>query len=366
MRESADRADVGIGTRSSWTRVTLGFLIVSVIIVCLLYAAFLVVTRVPADQVFRGKLESKWIESVGYFDETQVKQWREFGPDGVQVLVRGLERAGRPRERIYRKFFHRLSGIAPIAIMKMLPIPKPDSTRATRMNIISLLVGLQDLALPAAPEMYRELDDEANGVRELAISFFTGSEDDRAPLNRIPAAEKRKILPLFVRAAQDKSEWGLRNNALGALGYYSEESGAVIPVLVEALGDAQVNVRMRAAEALFKVAPGEMKGDEAYAVVLDILKDPDDQVAWRAAALLGKMKLRPQSSVNALIECLDRKSSVVAVTAVQSLGKFPEEAELTIPALRKAKRSTNRILAGWAERALKALDPAAANAAKHR
>ena len=52
-------------------------------------------TREP---LFRGKPESYWIEHLSYRDKDQVKQWRAFGPDGVRVLVRALEKANRPGE----------------------------------------------------------------------------------------------------------------------------------------------------------------------------------------------------------------------------------------------------------------------------
>lgn len=54
------------------------------------------------DPLFRGKPESDWIEHLSYADDAQVKQWLEFGSEGVRVLVRGLEAANRPVDRFYR------------------------------------------------------------------------------------------------------------------------------------------------------------------------------------------------------------------------------------------------------------------------
>jgi hypothetical protein len=317
-------------------------------------------TRVPEDREFRGKLESQWISEVGYFDDDQAKQWRQFGPEGVAVLVRGLERANHPGERAYRKAYRRISGVLPGWLVSRLPRPKMDATRGRRMNLISLIDRLGETALPAAPAMYKALDDEADSVRQIAIGFFTGDENEKSPLNRIPAADKRKILPLFLRAAQDRSNWGLRNNAMGALGYYPEERDVVAPVLIGALQDTQVNVRMRAAESLFKVAPDAMRDDKAFSVVSAVLKDPDDQVAWRAAALLGRMKIRPGESVTALIAGVDDPSTLVACESVQALGRFPEQKQWIVPALLRAMQNTNKNVAGWAGSVLKGLDPAAA------
>ncbi len=189
--------------------------------------------------------------------------------------------------------------------------------------------------------MARALDDEDVGVRQLAINFFSGDENDKAPLNLIPTKDKRAILPLFIIAAQDTANWGLRNNAVGALGYYSEAADTVVPVLGGALKDPQVMVRMRAAESLFAIMPERMGEDEAFAVVLGVLKDPDDQVAWRAASLLGKMKIRPADSVPALITELDNPSSLVASQCAWSLEWFPQQKEIIVTALVKSYESTN-------------------------
>ena len=52
-------------------------------------------------------------------------------------------------------------------------------------------------------------------MNEFAIGFFTLPEDESALLNQIDAKEKRKLLPDFIRAVQDKSDrWALRSPAL--------------------------------------------------------------------------------------------------------------------------------------------------------
>src|SRR5690349_21720240 len=56
------------------------------------------------DPLFRGKAESEWIKNLKYLDDEQVKEWRGYGEEGVQVLIRGLKNANRPRERMYRQF----------------------------------------------------------------------------------------------------------------------------------------------------------------------------------------------------------------------------------------------------------------------
>ena len=55
----------------------------------------------PPDPLFHGKRESEWIKSIAYNgDENQTQQWRDFGPEGVRVSMRGLERAAQRQDNV--------------------------------------------------------------------------------------------------------------------------------------------------------------------------------------------------------------------------------------------------------------------------
>ncbi len=56
-----------------------------------------------------------------------------------------------------------------------------------------------------------------------------------------------------------------------------------------------------AAKALVHVNPDEAIGAGVILVVIDVLKNPDVQVAWQAAQLLGEMRKQPELAVPALI-----------------------------------------------------------------
>src|SRR5207248_2882867 len=114
--------------------------------------------------LFRDKPEREWVKNLKYSDDEQVKEWRGYGETGVQILMRGLERADRPGERAYRQVYRR----TPRMFSRWLPDPKDDSTRATRMTLVSLLSSLGDDARSATPIMEDLLrHDEAASVREL-------------------------------------------------------------------------------------------------------------------------------------------------------------------------------------------------------
>src|SRR5256885_719758 len=191
------------------------------------------VTFGDSDPLFRGKPESVWIKNLKYsFDagyDEQVKEWRTYGEEGVQVLIRGLRRANHSSERAYRQFYRRL----PYAIARRLPPPQQDDTSGARMTIAALLSSLRDEAKSAVPIMIRTVnDDEADSVRQIAIGFFNSSEDEKCLLNQMPPAEKKRLLSGLIRAMQDAGNWGLRNNAANALKWFPEQREIVSPVLV--------------------------------------------------------------------------------------------------------------------------------------
>src|SRR5947207_14304336 len=81
-----------------------------------------------SDPLFHGKRESEWIRSVSYGgslsqakNQEQVKRWRDFGPDGIRVLVRGVDRADRPSRRFYRRIHRHLAASFPHFLMRLLP-----------------------------------------------------------------------------------------------------------------------------------------------------------------------------------------------------------------------------------------------------
>jgi hypothetical protein len=208
----------------------------------------------PSDPFFRDKPRSYWIAHLAYDDEEQVRQWREFGPNGVAVLVRALDGANRPIDRFYRAAYRKLARVLPGRVVRLLPAPRMDFTRDTRVKVVRLLSRLSKDAESATPVMVRALKDEDHSVRQIAITFFTSGEDEHSLLNQMRPRAKRDLLPEFVRAMQD-ANWGVRNNAAIALRYYPEEAQVVVPVLVKALQDPDLRVRRLAAEALRRVDP---------------------------------------------------------------------------------------------------------------
>jgi len=206
--------------------------------------------RPPDDRLFQGKPESVWIKNLAYNDDEQVKVWRKFGPDGVRVLMRALQRADHPGDRIYRRIYRH-----PLPLIgRWMPTPRMDLTRSSRMTVVSLLAQLGSDATIATSTMIRELEDESPEVRGIAITFFTRGEDENAPLNKMSKAEKRKLLPILATDLK-YADWGLRNNVIVALRYYPEEAETVVPLLTKALQDPAPQVRDLAGRTLKQLDP---------------------------------------------------------------------------------------------------------------
>lgn len=304
----------------------------------------------PRDPPFRGKLESQWVENLANNDEEQAKQCQGTGADRLRVLVRALDGSNQPLTRFYGNTYQLMSALLPGGVMHLLP--------STRMKVISLLSNFGRDAQEAVPAMSRALKDKDEAVQQIAVCFFIDAEGDDALLNRLSTELKRELLPEFIRALGNGRDWGLRNNAALALRYYPEERKMVVPALAKALKDPTPRVRIVAAESLHCVASDVVRTEEVVRVVIGVLRHPDDQIAYRAAALLGKMREHSALTVPALIESVHSRNCLVASSAASALGSFPEHAELIVPVLLGAYHDTNSVVSRWASGgALKKIAP---------
>jgi hypothetical protein len=316
--------------------------------------------------MFRGKPESEWIKNLKYWDDDQVKEWRGYGEDGVQVLIRGLKNANHPGERAYRRLHRAL----PSFLWRWLPDPKDDSTRVTRQCVVCLLASLNKDARSATPVLiWTVRKDENDSVRQSAINYFNSSEDENCILNKLPPEQKLALLPALLKAVQNPGNWGLRNNAAVSLRWFPEKRDVVAPVLVKALQDPQPQVRILAVEALNRVAPDVAAKAGTTAVLVPITKHPDDQIAHRAVQVLGQAGSEPAAAVPAIIDCLQSTNNLVACQAVWALNSAPKEfhsySNSVIPALRAAAERKDNV-GGYARNALKQWEakPAVTKAAK--
>jgi hypothetical protein len=309
------------------------------------------------DRMFHGKRESEWVANIVYDvqlsdaeNKAQVKRWRDFGPEGLRVLERGLEPS---RGHRYRQFWRRYAWNLPGWVRNLLPPPGTDKSYSTRMCVINLLCRMDKDAWPAWRAVARALEDEADGVRQSAVSFFTWHEDDSAFLNQMPARDKKALLPHFL-GALNSGDSGLCNNAAIALRYYPEEKQIVVPALVAALSEPQPHTCLSVIESLNKIDPTAASRAGVVKILAVLALHPNDQIAGRAASALRKCRNDADEAVAALVKALHSTNSYVSSSAVWSLESFPTHSDIILPELRKAAERKDNA-AGHAKNAIKNL-----------
>jgi HEAT repeat protein len=138
----------------------------------------------------------------------------------------------------------------------------PDKAKRIRLLAACVKVGR-----PWVEELLWEaLADPSEGVRT-----FAAKEILRLPAVRLELAQKRLRLP----------PWYARSSVLSIIG--ARRIAGAVPEVVRAAGDANVDVRRAAAEAL-----GEIGGEEAVRALVRLKKDPNPHVRAAAEAAIGK------------------------------------------------------------------------------
>ena len=306
----------------------------------------------PRDLLFHGKPEIFWITNIVYYGgDEQTKPWRDLGPDGVRLLARAVGKSDSVLQRAYRKTYYRFSHKLPAFLVTRLP--KPPERRWTRLCVLSLLRGLDKDAKLAEPAIARAMKDSDDSVRQIAIGCYEGLLPAMSPV------EKNRRLPEFLRGMRSTRS-GIRNNSAVALWHFPDHARTVGPVLVKAMSEPDDRVRILIAKALAHVDPQAAVKAGVVTIAIQFLKDPDDQIAYQAAEMLGEMAAEPTLSVPALLERAQGTNSLVATFSLRALSSFPDQADTIVPVLLKAAENPDRSIRKTALSALKRVDAAAA------
>jgi hypothetical protein len=81
-----------------------------------------------------------------------------------------------------------------------------------------------------------------------------------------------------------------------------------------------------------------------------------ENTRWRAAGLLGALKLEPDASIPALMRGLEETNLSIAAECANALSAFRQQAKPAIPLLIKAANSTNVMLNTAAKMALNQIE----------
>jgi HEAT repeat protein len=168
----------------------------------------------------------------------------------------------------------------------------------------------------ALPELLRSLQtDPDDGVRANVLSCF------ESLLPVMSEREKAPFFPEFLRGL-DSKDFSVRNDSLVALRFYPDQSPVLDPVLVAALRDPEVQIRLRAADALVHVDTQFAAQSGVIPVLLEILKNPDDQIAWEVPGILADMGPAAASAVPALIASSQGADPLVANASARALKRI--------------------------------------------
>jgi hypothetical protein len=158
----------------------------------------------------------------------------------------------------------------PVTISSNLPQPLNSATRSEVRARASAFLASPSIGQHVSPAIIvKELQDpmwqiRMNGLACLNNSVLPSSGSDGL------GEYKREILSLVVSAAAD-SKMPVRMSAVYCLGYFTEATNTVIPVLSNAFTDTSPDVRIRAALAFHRLDPVMAKRAGSLSVARDCL-----------------------------------------------------------------------------------------------
>jgi HEAT repeat protein len=169
----------------------------------------------------------------------------------------------------------------------------------------------------------------------------------------------------YVRALQSPDP-KTRQEAAKILGTIDGAEGrALVPALARALEDADDQVRVNAALALYKIGPDAR---EAVPALIVALRDKENRVRMDAAMTLFRIGPDAREAVPALIAAMqaaENKTSIMSIgvtiraEAAQALGRIGPDAREAVPALRDALRDDDPAMRSAAQDALRRINPEA-------
>jgi HEAT repeat protein len=149
------------------------------------------------------------------------------------------------------------------------------------------------------------------------------------------------------------SDAEVRRSAAVALESFGAEAISAVPVLTQALDDADVNTQVAAARTLGQIGVGALPG------LLQALGKPEKQVRREATWALVRMGSAAKEAAPALAAALRDYDLRVRLGAAQALGAMEADAAAAIPALIECLKDSNLIFCRLAAQALTRIGPEA-------
>jgi len=205
-------------------------------------------------------------------------------PAAIPALIRAL---GDDSSVVVEQAQQSLRHLGPQSALPALTEALHTRNKVVRLNAAEVLRDLGAGAAPATSALLLRLRDRDPKIRVVAAHAL-GNIGSAPALNGLTSALADKSAP--VRAA-----------AAFALGSMGQSAAAVAPQIRQRLADADLQVRVASARALWQIT-----GDATASVpvLIAALKQPN---AWDSALALGAMREAASNAVPALIEVIERE-----------------------------------------------------------
>ena len=188
-----------------------------------------------------------------------------------------------------------------------------ENDSAIRLEAISMITGIKDGRLIYS--LVKALQDDDLGIQQAAMDALVAYDDQAVVHNLIPLLADRRV--------------SVKNMAQEIL---EKTGGSGLNLLVAHIHDKDEDVRKMIADIL-----GKLELPDAVPVLIEMLKDPNDNV--RSSAIEGLGRITDPSIVDNLITLLDQ-DDWVAMFAAESLGRIGDRKAVS-PLVRILKSSNN-------------------------
>jgi HEAT repeat protein len=187
-----------------------------------------------------------------------------------------------------------------------------------------------------------------------ALALTDRDESSAAGTVAVLKAGGARAVPVLVQALGDPDAQ-VRLKAADALGAVGRDA---VPALGSALNEGPTPVRIAAARALARLGP---EAAEALPALRSALSDGEPLVVAMAVAALGRTG---RGAVPALVGVFQTNSAVqVRLAALEALGRLGPDAAAAVPVLVQAAKEEDDPVGEAAGEALKQIDPPAAEKA---
>ena len=333
------------------------------IVFCLLYVVCIsnAAEKQIADKVEQGKLET-YIGQLKDADPAvrlqAVKALGKMGPEAAPATEALCRALGDNNYDVANEVAEALAHIGKTVVPELVEIlvvrvPTKDNIRASVMAQAALVrmgpeaepaVLLLADAIKAGPDLgssaaARTLIQLKVPPEKIITALQPGLEWPRPARIWVHCVlgsleqKPEKHIQALVKMSRLSGHWGIRHEAICALGVIGPKAEISIPSLIALLNeDSDELLRARCATTLGRVG---LQSEEVGIALGQALGDESDKVKLAAIRALGSKGINAIPALEQLIEALQSQDRIIVADAVHALGRIGPEAGEAAPALAK-------------------------------